>query len=86
MTELIDPDIRYQSTQLIIKPTSACNFNCTFCSARFLDIPIHDKVPESLKDYICKLKPTNIFNKIPSNNSITSTTVKAKLNEVIKAI
>lgn len=61
MTELIDPNIRYQSTQLIIKPTSACNFNCTFCSARSLDIPIHDKVPESLKDYICKLKPTNII-------------------------
>ena len=61
MNEVIDFDQKYQSRQLIIKPTSACNFNCSFCSAKLLNIPIHNKVPDKIKDYINNYKPTNII-------------------------
>ena len=50
----------YQTTQVIIKPTSACNFRCTFCSARNLNIPIHNTVPKCLREYLCDKKPTDI--------------------------
>ena len=49
------------SNTLIIKPTSACNFNCSFCSAKKLNIPIHTTVPQPLKEYIIKNKPSNII-------------------------
>lgn len=61
MNDLIDTDLKYQNSQLIIKPTVACNFNCSFCSAKLLDIPTHDVVPIVLKEYILNLKPTNII-------------------------
>ena len=61
MSNLIDTDLKYQSSQLIIKPTVACNFNCSFCSAKKLDIPLHNKVPQILKDYILNLRPTNVI-------------------------
>jgi MoaA/NifB/PqqE/SkfB family radical SAM enzyme len=61
MNKLVDFDQKYQSRQLIIKPTSACNFNCTFCSSKNLNIPIHNKVPDKIKDYINNYKPTNII-------------------------
>jgi len=48
--------------ELIIKPTSACNFKCTFCSAANLKIKHSlSKVPEQLKELICNLKPNNII-------------------------
>ena len=40
----------------VLKPTTACNFNCTFCSAKFLNIPIHNKVPDCLKQYLIEHK------------------------------
>ena len=40
----------------VLKPTSACNFNCSFCSAKFLNIPIHNKVPNCLKQYLIEHK------------------------------
>lgn len=46
---------------LIIKPTSICNFNCSFCSAKNMNIPIHDKIPNKLKQHIIDLKPSNII-------------------------
>lgn len=57
------PDNAYYSkgTQLIIKPTSACNFDCTFCSAKKLDIPMHDKVPDVLREYILDMKPRQVI-------------------------
>ena len=48
--------------ELIIKPTSACNFKCTFCSAANLKIEHSpSKVPDQLKELICNLKPNNII-------------------------
>lgn len=47
--------------QLIIKPTSACNFSCEFCSAAHLNIPIHTKVPAALKEYLIKNKPNDLI-------------------------
>lgn len=49
--------------ELIIKPTGACNFACTFCSAS--NTPIKNeylfKVPEKLKDLINTIKPNGII-------------------------
>ena len=42
---------------LLIKPTSRCNFNCNFCSAKNLQIKHYDKVPEIIKDRIKVLDP-----------------------------
>jgi len=36
----------------IIKPTSRCNFACSFCSAKFLKIKEYQKVPEIIKEKI----------------------------------
>lgn len=47
--------------QLIIKPTSICNFSCEFCSAKNLNIPIHDKVPDTLREYLLKLRPNDVI-------------------------
>lgn len=54
-------DLLSFSRTLIIKPTNACNFNCTFCSAKLLNIPLHNKLPEKLKQYILDYKPTNVI-------------------------
>lgn len=45
---------------LIIKPTSDCNFNCSFCSARLLKIPTTKNVPEKILQVIDKINPDNI--------------------------
>ena len=42
------------NNDLIIKSTSSCNFSCTFCSSKNLNIPTYNKVPQILKDYIIK--------------------------------
>lgn len=43
---------------LLIKPTSACNFCCDFCSIKDLKIKMQRKhVPQQIKDLIKKLKP-----------------------------
>lgn len=47
--------------ELIIKPTSECNFNCTFCSAAKLQIPTLTRVSDELNDIIHKLAPTTII-------------------------
>lgn len=47
--------------QVIIKPTSKCNFNCSFCSAKLLDIKHSNNVPQVLKDYLLQIKPENII-------------------------
>ena len=50
--------------ELIIKPTSKCNFNCTFCSAYGMDIkhPKHGiEVHPKIKDLILKLKPSSLI-------------------------
>ena len=49
MNDLIDTDLKYQNSQLIIKPTVACNFNCSFCSAKLLDIPTLYRLFPSLR-------------------------------------
>lgn len=46
---------------LIIKPTSVCNFNCTFCSAKLLNIPLHKYVPEKLKQFLKEYKPSDVI-------------------------
>ena len=46
--------------QLIIKPTSSCNFNCTFCSAGKLNIPTTSKVPDKIKDIMKVIKPDDV--------------------------
>ena len=46
---------------LIIKPTTKCNFNCTFCSAKNLSIPFQFHVPEVLKNYILNYRPKNLI-------------------------
>lgn len=47
--------------QLIIKPTSKCNFNCKFCSAKLLNIKHSNNVPEVLKEYINEIKPSELI-------------------------
>ena len=47
--------------QLIIKPTSKCNFNCKFCSAKLLNIKHSNNVPQVLKDYINELNPNELI-------------------------
>ena len=47
--------------QLIIKPTSKCNFNCEFCSAKLLNIKHSNTVPEPLKQYIKELCPSELI-------------------------
>ena len=46
---------------LIIKPTTKCNFDCTFCSAKLLDIPFQLTFPKVLKKYILDYKPNDII-------------------------
>lgn len=49
---------------LIIKPTTKCNFNCTFCSASDISDAYHPydgKVPKVLEDYIKKLNPDRLI-------------------------
>ena len=49
--------------QLIIKPTAACNFNCSFCSAHEMNIKTEslDKVDGKIVDYIHHLQPDGII-------------------------
>ncbi len=48
--------------QLIIKPTGKCNFNCTFCSAKYLDIKHSSTdVHPHIKEFIENNKPKNII-------------------------
>ena len=47
--------------ELIVKPTSRCNFNCSFCSANLLKIKHNSSVPQELKDIIKILSPDNII-------------------------
>ena len=48
--------------ELIIKPTAACNFKCTFCAAAKLSINhTPNKVPTALKELICRLKPNELI-------------------------
>jgi len=47
--------------ELIIKPTSRCNFNCNFCSAGLLKIKTITKVPSELKQVLFTIKPDNLI-------------------------
>ena len=47
--------------ELIIKPTSACNFKCKFCAASELNIPTLHQVPAMMASLIYDLKPTTII-------------------------
>ena len=47
--------------QLILKPTSACNFACNFCSAKDIKLQQLTSIPEKLKQLLMKLKPQNII-------------------------
>lgn len=47
--------------EMIIKPTSECNFNCSFCAASQCKIPTLTKVPDELKRIILKAKPSTII-------------------------
>lgn len=40
----------------VLKPSTVCNFNCEFCSAKFLKIKLHQHVPDSLRKYIIEHK------------------------------
>lgn len=51
----------YGERTVIIKPTTKCNFNCTFCSAKLLDIPIHETVPDKLKNFLMSYKPSDVI-------------------------
>lgn len=51
----------YGKKTLIIKPTTSCNFNCNFCSAKLLNIPIHKYVPDKLKKFLISYKPSDII-------------------------
>ena len=53
--------ITIKELSFIIKPTSACNFDCEFCSAKNLDIPMHDKVPDVLKHIFLDMKPRHVI-------------------------
>lgn len=47
--------------ELIIKPTSSCNFKCSFCSAGKLQIPTIKKIDERFKSLIEILQPTGLI-------------------------
>lgn len=47
--------------ELIIKPTSACNFACTFCSAGKLHIKKTKRVPDQIVNVINTIKPHTII-------------------------
>lgn len=47
--------------ELILKPTSRCNFACTFCSAGNLDILHFQHMTDKLKELLHKINPTNII-------------------------
>lgn len=47
--------------ELIVKPTSRCNFNCSFCSANLLNIKHSNNVPDKLKETIKILQPDDII-------------------------
>lgn len=47
--------------QLILKPTSVCNFACSFCSANKLKLKHLVEVPDSLKQLLSNLKPQDII-------------------------
>lgn len=47
--------------ELIIKPTSLCNFNCSFCAASEFNCDHLRRVPEDLKKAIKLCKPSNII-------------------------
>lgn len=47
--------------ELIIKPTPRCNFNCTFCSAKSLNIQHSERVSEKLKEVLYNLNPSTII-------------------------
>lgn len=47
--------------ELIIKPTSQCNFGCAFCSAAKLNIPRHQTIPDVLRNEIYAMRPTGII-------------------------
>lgn len=47
--------------QLILKPTAACNFACTFCSANKLKLKHLVSVPDELKKLLDALKPQDII-------------------------
>ena len=46
---------------VIIKPTTKCNFNCTFCSAGLLNIPLQKSIPEVLKNFLLEYKPDSLI-------------------------
>ena len=46
---------------LIIKNTDRCNFCCSFCSAKALNIKHHDRLPDKIRDYILQVKPKEII-------------------------
>lgn len=46
---------------VIIKPTTSCNFNCAFCSAKLLNIPLQRTVPNVLKEYLLDYKPDSLI-------------------------
>jgi organic radical activating enzyme len=46
---------------VIIKPTTSCNFNCAFCSAKLLNIPLQKTVPNVLKEYLLSYKPDSLI-------------------------
>ena len=47
--------------ELIIKPTSECNFTCSFCAASNLKIPTLSLVPAVMADLIYRCKPDTII-------------------------
>ena len=47
--------------ELIIKPTSRCNFACKFCSAGDLSIKHLSSVTSELKDLLQQLNPSNVI-------------------------
>ena len=47
--------------ELIIKPTSKCNFNCKFCSANLLTIKHNNHLSDNLKNVLDILKPNDLI-------------------------
>lgn len=47
--------------ELILKPTSACNFSCTYCSAKNMQLQTLTTVIEPLKNLLSTLKPSTII-------------------------
>lgn len=47
--------------ELIIKPTSVCTFNCSFCSANLLRIKHNNHVSNNLKHIINTIKPDGLI-------------------------